>query len=336
LATVGRSKVTLPLRILHWAVDAAFIVAITSFIILFGLQFPHSPRLAGLSWIQELHRYGDPIIAWPASWVRLEWPPATGFSFLPLGVAFAFWLVKLGVDGIFLGLLRWVDRLFLKPEAAGAGQGWVGKGGPGDMAISADSERGREELLKRYRQIEQALKSSKRKRCTFLSIDVVGSTKMKVGEREAAIAATFQAYEEMLRKIFDQYGAWKQAWTPDGVMICFLQPDLAAGAAKRILERLKHFNESENKLRTPFQLRCGVNEGEVPIFEDTRLEKLADRVIDVAGHLQKQSTPDVLFVSAPTYGLLADKSGFQPSDQEVDGYKVYQWSVETAVTPAQS
>ncbi len=334
MATAGRSAATLPLRILHWAVDLAFIAAIVGFVALFGLQFPHSARLNDLTWIQQLHRFGDPIIAGPAAWVGLSWPVAKGFSFLPLGAAFLSWLVKIGVDAIFLAVLRSVDRFLLKSRTAEAGTGWVGKGGQGDMAMNADSDQAREELLKRYREIENALKSSKRKRCTFLSVDVVGSTKMKVGERETAIAATFQAYEEMLRKIFDQYGAWKQAWTPDGVMICFLQPDLAAGAAKRILDSLKKFNDVENKLRTPFQVRCGLNEGEVPIFEDSKLEKVADRVIDVAGHLQKQGSVDALLVSEPTFQALADKSGFQAADFEVDGYKVFTWSAESAVAPA--
>lgn len=59
--------------------------------------------------------------------------------------------------------------------------------------LAADSEEAREELARKYRQIEQALKEAPRKRCTFLSIDVVGSTVMKAGENEIAITVSFKA-----------------------------------------------------------------------------------------------------------------------------------------------
>ena len=49
-------------------------------------------------------------------------------------------------------------------------------------------------LLKGYREIEDALKTSARKHCTFLSIDVVGSTQMKrrwsCGPRSPIVAAS--------------------------------------------------------------------------------------------------------------------------------------------------
>jgi class 3 adenylate cyclase len=306
----------------------AFIAAIVAFVILFGLQFPHSPKLDSLWLVIQIRKWGNPVVAEPASWFGLAWP-AGSISFLPLPIALVTWGVKLTVDGLFLRGTRWLGKLAPVSYAGISGSGLAGLPGFDNVEVSADSEEARENLLKRYREIEKALKAAKRKECTFLSIDVVGSTEMKMGEAATQIAATFQAYEEMLKKIFDQYGAWKQAWTPDGVMICFLDRSLAVGAAQRVLLSLKKFNEAENKLRTPFRVRSGLNEGEVAIYEDSRLEKIADHAIDVAGHMQKHGRPDTLWMPAEVFDRLGDKSGFHITESVVDGHAVYEWTPES-------
>jgi class 3 adenylate cyclase/tRNA A-37 threonylcarbamoyl transferase component Bud32 len=292
-------------------------------VVLFGLQFAHAPKLDTWFVIVELHRYGDPLLTEIGSWAGITYPaPQLSWSFLPLVVALVVWGLKVGADAGFNWLMGAV------------GKGITGKKGEekADTLVSQltgrplDSKRSREELLKRYRELESALKSSKRKRCAFLSIDVVGSTKMKQGEEETDIAATFQAYEELLKRIFEEHGAWKVAWTPDGVMVCFLQLDLAVAAGQAVLKSLKDFNATENKLRTSFRVRCGLNEGEVAIYEDSKLEKVADHVIDVAGHMQKNAAPDTLWLGKEIYDLLGDQSGFFTASQVVDGLKVYEWN----------
>jgi class 3 adenylate cyclase len=334
VAFTGRSAVLLAIRSIQRSADIVLIAAIIAPLVLFGLQFPHSSKLDDFRLIGILHRVGDPVTAQIGSWFRIAWPSHSSKSLLPLGVAFVFWLVKIGVDAILLRSYRLFSRDMPAPELAGAEGGSMPLGQLDSGTISADSEGARTELLKRYREIENALKAAKRKRCAFLSIDVVGSTAMKVGERETDVAATFQAYAEMLKRIFDQCGAWKVAWTPDGVMVCFLQLDLAVTAGQLVLRSLKHFNETENRLRTPFRVRCGLNTGEVPIFEDSKLESVADRVIDVAGHMQKQAPANTLWLSAEVCNLLANKSGFRATGQSVDGCEVWGWSPEASLRPA--
>ena len=322
MAVSVRSLILTPIRAVQRVVDWALILVILWLLILFGLQFPHKITLDSWRFIIYVHHWGDPVISQVASWIGVKWP-AAGVSFLALVLAFVTWLIKVGWDA----LLLWLQRLVSRPKRAVTPESVLpdlaGLGG-----VPADSEHAREELLKRYRQIEDALKASKRKSCAFLSIDVVGSTQMKEGEEETAIQATFQAYEEMLNRIFEQYGAWKVAWTPDGVMGCFLQLDLAIAAGQRVLQDLKKFNEAHNKLRTSFRVRSGLNYGEVAIFEDSKLERIADHVIDVAGHLQKEGNPNSLWITEEVYGLLADKSDFRLAGQQVDGMTVYEWSLE--------
>ncbi len=325
-----RSIIQLAIRAIQRPVGWALILVGVCFLILFGLQFHHSPRLDELFLIQQVHRWGDPVVAECASWIEKEWP-SESLSFFPLLLGLVTWVVKLGVDAVFMGLSRLAGKLLPAPQATSASGVFVGASAFGDFAsIPADSEKARGDLLERYRQIEDALKSSRRKRCAFLSVDVVGSTAMKQGETETAISATFKAYEEMLNDIFERHAAWKTAWTPDGVMVCFLQVDLAVAAGQHVLRSLKEFNQRRNKLRTSFRVRCGLNEGEVTIFEDSKLEKVVDHTIDVAGHMQKEGRPNALWLGASVHHELADKAGFRRLNQEVDGMIVFEWLVEPA------
>ena len=311
------------LRALQRLTGWALLAVAGGFVALFALQFAHAPKLDTLQIIVYLHRYGDPLLTEIGSWAGIIWPaPMLSWSFLPLVVALAVWGLKVGVDAVFQSVHDALGKVLGPKKGEEKEDTFISQitGKP------ADSKRSREELLKRYRELESALKSSKRKRCAFLSIDVVGSTKMKTGEEETNIAATFQAYEEMLHRIFEEHGAWKVAWTPDGVMVCFLQLDLAVTAGQAVLKDLKDFNATENKLRTSFRVRSGLNEGEVAIYEDSKLEKVADHVIDVAGHMQKHANPDTLWLGKEIYDLLGDQSGFAATAQVVDELKVFEWS----------
>ncbi len=311
-----------PLAAVDRAVSWSILAAMGLFLILFGLQYPH-PAIWERTWvIAHLRAWGDPVLASAGAWAGLEWPTPT-VSYLPLGLAVAGWIGKTTIHRILFPLLRALRGSAPPPEH---GLRTVARSGQMEDGFAAESEKTRVVLMRRYREAERGLKSSKRKRCAFLSIDVAGSTQMKEGERELAVTVTFQAYMEMLEEIFDQHSAWKQAWTPDGVMVCFLQLDLAIAAAQSVLHRLRKFNRSDNLLRTPIRVRCGLNEGEVAIFEDTNLEKLAHRTIDIAGHMQKQASPGTLCLSAEVRERLRDQAGFRSLGVIVDGHEVCEWS----------
>ena len=296
------------------------------FLVLFALQFVHGAKIVHSAPVLWVHRFGDGQVRWTSAWFGMHWP-SSRLNFIPLALAVLVWVLKGVIDGL-LQRLDFRVRTAMKPPPKRVGLTSL----EDDAAViaaattlNAESERHREVLLKRYREIEEALKTAGRKRCTFLSIDVVGSTQMKVGERETAIAATFQAYEELVRATFDSYSVWKQTWTPDGVMACFLDRELAVAAAQKVLTELPGFNKNKSQLRTPLLARAGLNEGDVSIFEDSALEKVADHVIDVAGHMQKHADPDTLLLSEPVFQALENKSGFVAAGRDVDGFSTYQW-----------
>lgn len=61
-------------------------------------------------------------------------------------------------------------------------------------------------------------------------------------------------------------------------------------------------------------------------FDDTvPLEEISDRVIDIAGHMQKTAKPNTVCVAKPTIEPLNERDGFRPSGKTVDGYEVYEW-----------
>jgi hypothetical protein len=148
-----------------------------------------------------------------------------------------------------------------------------------------------------------------------------------VGEEDIHIRKSFQAFDEMLRKIFRQYGAWKQAGTPGRVIVCFLDQSLAIGAAQKILLRLKKFNET-NQLGTSFRVRCGLGEG--TLGEEGRPDKVVDLAIDVARDMQKQARPNTLWLAAEVFETLPNKSGFKLTDAVVHGHPVYEWALEAS------
>ncbi|HET7840726.1 MAG TPA: hypothetical protein VFM21_03935, partial [Terriglobia bacterium] len=173
------------------------------------------------------------------------------------------------------------------------------------------------------------LAATKPRWCAFLSIGVVDAEAMKQGEDPEKITRSFGAYERMLEEIFRLTGAWKEAWTPDGVMVCYLDAYLAVDAAQRALKGLEDFNRDHNEIAQPFRVCCGLNEGNVVIFEDSKLQKVADRVIDVAGHMQKKARANSLWLSSEVYDRLEMKSGFYPAMAQVDGYTVLEWRADS-------
>ena len=158
----------------------------------------------------------------------------------------------------------------------------------------------------------------------FLSIDVVDSTGMKDGEDRAAVEHDFREYKRFVEGTLVAHGCLKSAWTPDGVMSCFMTVDAAARAAREVITGLDAFNRHVKMIRRTFMARCGVNSGFVYFDDSLPLEEISDRVIDIAGHMQKNAKPNSVCVAKPAIEPLNERSGFEPSGRVVDGYEVYE------------
>ncbi|HDH50663.1 MAG TPA: hypothetical protein ENH04_04575 [Nitrospirae bacterium] len=120
-------------------------------------------------------------------------------------------------------------------------------------------------------------------------------------------------------------GALKSAWTPDGVMICFASVEGAVRTAQKVITGLEAFNRDVKSMRLDFRVRCGINSGHVYFDESIPLEEISDRVIDIAGHMQKYAPPNNIYISKPAFEPMQDSEGFVPASKIVDGCEVYVW-----------
>lgn len=188
--------------------------------------------------------------------------------------------------------------------------------------MHTDNKTEREELLKLFAETKRKLDSMGRD-LAFLSIDVVDSTGLKESEEKGVIEYNFREYKKFVESNLNSNGVIKTAWTPDGVMGCFSTVDAAVNAAKSVINELEKFNKEINTLKKEFRIRCGINAGYVYFDETIPLEEMSDRVIDIAGHMQKHAPPNTICIAKPAIEPLQDRTGFVPIKKIVDGYEVY-------------
>ena len=308
--------------------DAVLWAAMIALLIMFGLQFPHSASMDSLWLVEKIHLWGDPVLGQAASKLSWTWP-SKEFGFLPIGAGFAVLAVKLVFDTLCLKLKSLVQRWRPLPDETLALSASASSKGISVsstlLALAAVNAKAMEKIRRRYARVGHRLEMTKHRWCAFLSIGVVDAIEMKQGADPEKVRRSFAAYEEMLEEHFKFTGAWKEAWTPEGVMVCYQDLGHALDAAQRILKRLADFNQALNEMPQPFRICCGMNEGEVAIFEDSKLQKVSDHVIDVAGHMQKHARPNTLWLSSEVYDRLEQRSGFHPAQEQVDGFEVYEW-----------
>ena len=190
--------------------------------------------------------------------------------------------------------------------------------------LKSAKKKDREQLLKEFADTKRKLDEMGRD-LAFLAIDVVDSTGMKEGEERAIVEHDFKEYKRFVERALTSHGCLKSTWTPDGVMSCFTSVDAAVKAAREVVTGLETFNRDIKSMTRDFMVRCGVNSGFVYFDDSVPLEEISDRVIDIAGHMQKHAKPNSVCVAKPTIEPLNERAGFEPSGQTVDGYEVYEW-----------
>jgi class 3 adenylate cyclase len=188
--------------------------------------------------------------------------------------------------------------------------------------LQTANKKDRGDLLKLFAETKKKL-DAMGKDLAFLAIDVVDSTGMKAGEEKAAIEYDFKEYKTFVDGRLRADGSIKSTWTPDGVMTCFNTVDEAVKAARAILNGLEDFNRNVKTIKRDFLIRCGINAGYVYFDETLPLEEMSDRVIDVAGHMQKHAPPNTICIAKPAIEPLQERDGFIPITKAVDGYEVY-------------
>ncbi len=175
-------------------------------------------------------------------------------------------------------------------------------------AASQGNLTARQELLQQLVDLQDQLRQGSQT-ISFLSLDVVGSTKMKLDADALAIEFTFNEYHKYVEKVVDKYGGRVHSTAGDGVTVAFDHPQNALNAAKQIQTGMIEFNALRNKLGTPLTLRAGIHSGEVvaPKSGDVTSINFAS-VIDIAAHLQKECPVGGVAISDAAVGQVAGGS----------------------------
>jgi len=160
-----------------------------------------------------------------------------------------------------------------------------------------DPLRERQELLQQLQDLQDRLKSGKAIK-TFLSIDIVGSTRMKETADELSVEYTFNEYHKFVDLIVKKHSGQVHSTAGDGVTCAFDNPDNAFSAAKNITIGMIEVNTFRNRVGIPIIVRQAIHTGEVmsPDARDITSVNFA-HVIDVAAHLQKAAPPGSVVVS---------------------------------------
>ncbi len=299
--------------------------------------FVNSPKLNALALVKFIRETSEPVINELINMLRFK-TKIHDIELMPLVVAVAVYFVMTFLSRQALQLAVVVDtedelRQIRKRKAENKSvDGLSFSSTSTDKAIRGfwgrflrKKQDERDRLLQDFEDAKKRLEKTKQK-LAFLSIDVVGSTRIKVGQDRLLSEKLFREYRHLLEEIFKKFRYRAASWTPDGVMVCFPQVDLGCGAAKELLRNLPVFNKTKNPLDFAVQVRCGLNAGEVYYDGKTPLELLSDRVLDITGHLQKFARPDSVLVTEEIFQQLRDKKDFSERENEVDGYRVLEWS----------
>lgn len=158
---------------------------------------------------------------------------------------------------------------------------------------------------------------------TFLSVDIVNSTKLKEGEDSLRVIQTFQAFHRSIGEHIK--GSLASVFSGDGVMCLYETPQEAVDVAVNVLRGLPQFNKEQSSLRRYLNVRIGINSGTLLLDDVKDLGKLTERNIDIAGHLQKYGGPGEILISASTWERIRNKTDFSKRWKTIDNTVVYKY-----------
>lgn len=190
--------------------------------------------------------------------------------------------------------------------------------------IQSASRKDRATLLNEFVSIKKQLEAMGRN-LAFLSVDVVDSTGMKKTEDPIIVARDFVEYRKFAERKLNAYGCIKSTWTPDGIMACFNTVDDAIKTAQALINGLKEFNQSVKAMKQDFAIRCGINAGYLLFDESLPLEEISDRVIDIAGHMQKHAEKNTIFLAKNIITPVESPNKFKSVSKVVDDLDVCEW-----------
>ncbi len=183
--------------------------------------------------------------------------------------------------------------------------------GGGAQALAArflgriqDPKARRRELLNQMAEIQSQLTEG-REFVAFLSVDVVGSTRLKMGVPPLQAERTMTEYQAFVAAVVAKYGGRVHNTAGDGTTCAFDDPARAFLAAKNLQLGMPEFNRHRNEIGRDLEIRCGVHSDRANLHAPGERASLDyATVIDVAAHLQAKAPPGGIAVSEAAAALI--------------------------------
>jgi len=223
------------------------------------------------------------------------------------------------VLGSVFAMVLMIRNLEFPPSLVFVAAGFCSMVGLGAQAIAHSGKKGtakgdrnaaaRQTLLKQLVDLQEQLREGQQA-ATFLSLDVVGSTKMKLDADPLAVEFTFTEYHNFVERISEKHFGKIHSTAGDGITVAFEHPQNAFNAARQIQTGLVEFNAFRNKIDQPLQLRAGIHSGQVVAPEAGNMTSINfASVIDIAAHLQKEAPVGGIAVSDAASGAITGGAG---------------------------
>ncbi|MCC2670479.1 MAG: serine/threonine protein kinase with sensor(s) [Armatimonadetes bacterium] len=157
-----------------------------------------------------------------------------------------------------------------------------------------------------------------REQRTALSLDVVGSARMKHPGLTQVIQEQFAQFRAFVRRLLEKHGCLDSVWSGDGLLALFTRPADGVACGLEILEGL---NDPANSGAAPIRVRIGVHHGPLLMAEGTPLGEVMSRTLDTAGHLQKSCPENNLLISEGVFVGLADQADWGPAPSTLQAFQ---------------
>lgn len=193
----------------------------------------------------------------------------------------------------------------------------------------------RQALLRQLKDLQDKLREGEQS-VTFLSVDIVGSTKMKTVADPLDVEFTFREYHNFVEVITNKHGGRVHSTAGDGVTCAFPHPQQAFAAARNIQSGLIELNTFRNRVGMQIVVRQGVHTGTVlaPDAGDIKSVHFA-HVIDIAAHLQKLTPPGTIAISDSSAMYLPGGERSLGSEKvEAMGIQATVWSPKAVIAGA--